>query len=105
MVQFKEIRTAMVHQGVLDDGALRAEARQHGAITMSFQYNDKGDTMFKSATHTWRLAELYFDEEEYVIGDTAKLTMSDLDGLRYPFDKKLQYPLRVILILTREELL
>lgn len=62
---------------------------------MSFQYNDKGDTMFKSATHTWRLAELYFDEEEYVIGDTAKLTMSDLDGLRYPFDKKLQYPLRV----------
>jgi len=82
-------------QGVLDDGALRAEARQQGAITMSFQYNDKGDTMFKSATHTWRLAELYFDEEEYVIGDTAKLTMSDLDGLRYPFDKKLQYPLRV----------
>jgi len=81
--------------GVLDDGALRAEARQQGAITMSFQYNDKGDTMFKSATHTWRLAELYFDEEEYVIGDTAKLTMSDLDGLRYPFDKKLQYPLRV----------
>ena len=82
-------------QGVLDDGALRAEARQQGAITMSFQYNDKGDTMFKSATHTWRLAELYFDEEEYVVGDTAKLTMSDLDGLRYPFDKKLQYPLRV----------
>ena len=81
--------------GVLDDGALRAEARQDGAITMSFQYNDKGDTMFKSATHTWRLAELYFDEEEYVIGDTAKLTMSDLDGLRYPFDKKLKYPLRV----------
>jgi len=82
-------------QGVLDDGALRAEARQQGAITMSFQYNDKGDTMFKTATHTWRLAELYFDEEEYVIGDTAKLTMSDLDGLRYPFDKKLKYPLRV----------
>ncbi len=81
--------------GVLDDGALRAEARQDGAITMSFQYNDKGDTMFKSATHTWRLAELYFDEEEYVVGDTAKLTMSDLDGLRYPFDKKLKYPLRV----------
>ena len=89
------ITTKMGSQGVLDDGALRAEARQHGAITMSFQYNDKGDTMFKSATHTWRLAELYFDEEEYVIGDTAKLTMSDLDGLRYPFDKKLKYPLRV----------
>ena len=81
--------------GVLDDGALRAEARQDGAITMSFQYNDEGDTMFKTATHTWREAELNWDAEEYVIGDTAKLTMSDLDALRYPFDKKLQYPLRV----------
>ena len=89
------ITTAMGSQGVLDDGALRAEARQNGAITMTFQYNDKGDTMSKSATHTWRMAELYFDEEEYVIGDTAKLTMSDLDALRYPFDKKLKYPLRV----------
>ena len=91
----KTITTNMGSQGVLDDGALRAEARQHGAITMTFQYNDKGDTMSKSATHTWRMAELYFDEEEYVIGDTAKLTMSDLDALRYPFDKKLKYPLRV----------
>ena len=81
--------------GVLDDGALRAEARQDGAITMSFQYNDKGDTMFKTATHTWRLAELTFDEEEYVIGETAKLTMIDLDALRWPFDKKLKYPLHV----------
>ena len=81
--------------GVLDDGALRAEARQDGAITMSFQYNDKGDTMFKTATHTWRLAELTFDEEEYVIGEKAKLTMIDLDALRWPFDKKLKYPLHV----------
>ena len=81
--------------GVLDDGALRAEARQDGAITMSFQYNDKGDTMFKTATHSWRLAELTFDEEEYVIGETAKLTMIDLDALRWPFDKKLKYPLHV----------
>ena len=89
------ITTTMGSQGVLDDGALRAEARQNGAITMTFQYNDKGDTMSKSATHTWRMAELYFDEEEYVIGDTAKFTMSDLDALRYPFDKKLKYPLRV----------
>ena len=52
-------------QGTLDDGVLRAEAKQDGAITMSFQYNDKGDTMFKSATHTWRIAELFFDAEEY----------------------------------------
>jgi len=90
-----ETKRSSGSQGVLDDGALRAEAKQHGAITMSFQYNDKGDTMFKSATHTWRMAELNFDQEEYVIGDTAKLTMSDLDALRYPFDKKLKYPLRV----------
>ena len=89
------IKTTEDSMGVLDDGALRAEARQQGAITMTFQYNDKGDTMSKSATHTWRLAELNFDQEEYVIGDTAKLTMSDLDALRYPFDKKLKYPLRV----------
>jgi hypothetical protein len=90
-----ETKRSSGSQGVLDDGALRAEARQNGAITMTFQYNDKGDTMSKSATHTWRMAELYFDEEEYVIGDTAKLTMSDLDALRYPFDKKLKYPIRV----------
>jgi len=90
-----ETKRSSGSQGVLDDGALRAEARQQGAITMTFQYNDKGDTMSKSATHTWRLAELNFDQEQYVIGDTAKLTMSDLDALRYPFDKKLKYPLRV----------
>ena len=80
--------------GVLDDGALRAEARQDGAITMSFQY-DEDNIMHKSATHTWRLAELSFDEDEYVIGDTAKLTMSDLDALRWPFDNKLKYPIHV----------
>ena len=80
--------------GVLDDGALRSEARQDGAITMSFQY-DEDNIMHKSATHTWRLAELSFDEDEYVIGDTAKLTMSDLDALRWPFDNKLKYPIHV----------
>lgn len=82
-------------QGTLDDGVLRAEAKQDGAITMSFQYNDKGDTMFKSATHTWRIAELFFDAEEYEMGDKGKLTMSDLDSLKYPFDKRTAFPIHI----------
>ena len=82
--------------GVLDDGALRAEARQQWC-----NYNEHFNIMIKviqcpKVQHTLGVLQtLYFDEEEYVNGDTAKLTMSDLDGLRYPFDKKLQYPLRV----------
>ena len=47
--------------------------------------------MSKSATHTWRIAELFFDAEEYEMGDKAKLTMSDLDNLKYPFDKRTPY--------------
>ena len=82
-------------QGTLDDGVLRAEAKQDGAITMSFQYNDKGDTMFKSATHTWRIAELFFDAEEYEMEDKGKLTMNDLDALKYPFDKRTGFPIHI----------
>ena len=81
--------------GTLDDGVLRAEAGQDGGVTMSFQYNDKGDTMFKSATHTWRIADLSFDADEYEMGDTAKITIKDLDGLRYPFDKKTGYTIHL----------
>ena len=34
--------------GTLDDGVLRAEAGQDGAVTMSFQYgDDKSDTCLK----------------------------------------------------------
>ena len=79
----------------LDDGSLRSEAKQDGAITMSFQYNDKGDTMFKTATHTWRIAELNFDKEEYAMDDKGKLTLKDLDGLRYPFDKRTPYQIHI----------
>jgi hypothetical protein len=83
-------------QGTLDDGVLRAEAKQDGAITMSFQYtDDKSDTMFKTATHTWRIAELFFDAEEYEMSDKGKLTMSDLDSLKYPFDKRTAFPIHI----------
>jgi len=81
-------------KSTLDDGALRAEAKQDGAITMSFQY-DEHNTMFKTATHTWRISELNFDAEEYEMGDTAKVTIKDLDNLRYPFDKRTGYTIHI----------
>ena len=77
-------------QGTLDDGVLRAEAGQDGGVTMTFEYAEN-QIMSKSATHTWRIAELNFDADEYEMGDTAKITISDLDNLRYPFDKRTPY--------------
>jgi hypothetical protein len=82
--------------GTLDDGVLRAEAGQDGAITMSFQYSDdKSDTMFKTATHTWRISELNFDSEEYTMQSKGKLMLKDLDNLRYPFDKRTPYQIHI----------
>ena len=82
--------------GTLDDGVLRAEAGQDGAVTMSFQYSDdKSDTMFKTATHTWRIADLSFNAEEYEMADEATVTIKDLDGLRYPFDKRTGYQMHI----------
>ena len=77
-------------QGTLDDGVLRAEAGQDGGVTMTFEYAEN-QIMSKSATHTWRIADLSFDADEYEMGDTAKITISDLDNLRYPFDKRTPY--------------
>ena len=82
--------------GTLDDGVLRAQAGQDGAVTMSFQYgDDKSDTMFKTATHTWRIADLSFNAEEYEMADEATVTIKDLDGLRYPFDKRTGYQMHI----------
>ena len=82
--------------GTLDDGVLRAQAGQDGAVTMSFQYSDdKSDTMFKTATHTWRIADLSFNAEEYEMADEATVTIKDLDGLRYPFDKRTGYQMHI----------
>ena len=51
--------------------------------------------MSKTATHTWRIADFNFDKEEYTMDDTATVTIRDLDGLRYPFDKRTGYQMHI----------
>jgi hypothetical protein len=51
--------------------------------------------MSKTATHTWRIADLVFDEEEYTMEDSGTVTIHDLDGLRYPFDKRTGYQIHI----------
>ena len=80
--------------GTLDDGVLGVEAGQDGAVTMSFEYAEN-KIMTKSATHTWRIADLVFDKEEYTIEDSGTVTIKDLDGLRYPFDKRTGYQMHI----------
>jgi len=80
--------------GTLDDGVLGVEAGQDGAVTMSFEYAEN-KWMHKSATHTWRIADFNFDKEEYTMDDTATVTIKDLDGLRYPFDKRTGYQMHI----------
>jgi hypothetical protein len=81
-------------QGTLDDGVLRAEAKQEGGMTLSFEYAD-GKMMTKSVTHTWRISELFFDKQEYTMESKGKLMLKDLDNLRYPFDKRTPYQIHV----------
>jgi len=81
-------------QGTLDDGVLGVKTGQDGAVTMSFEYAEN-KWMHKSATHTWRIADFNFDKEEYTMDDTATVTIRDLDGLRYPFDKRTAYTMHI----------
>jgi hypothetical protein len=81
-------------QGTLDDGVLGVKTGQDGAITMSFEYAEN-KWMHKTATHTWRIADFDFDKEEYAMDDTATVTIRDLDGLRYPFDKRTGYQMHI----------
>jgi len=81
-------------QGTLDDGVLGVEAGQDGAVTMSFEYAEN-KIMTKTATHTWRIADLVFDKDEYTMEDSGKVTIKDLDGLRYPFDKRTGYTIHI----------
>ena len=81
-------------QGTLDDGVLGVKTGQDGAVTMSFEYAEN-KWMHKSATHTWRIADFNFDKEEYTMDDTATVTIRDLDGLRYPFDKRTAYTMNI----------
>ena len=46
--------------GTLDDGVAGVASGQDGAITMSFEYAEN-KIMSKTATHTWRIADLVFD--------------------------------------------
>lgn len=81
-------------QGTLDDGVAGVESGQDGAITMTFEYAEN-KIMTKTATHTWRIADFNFDKEEYTMDDTATVTIRDLDGLRYPFDKRTGYQMHI----------
>ena len=81
-------------QGTLDDGVLGVKTGQDGGVTMSFEYGEN-KWMHKSATHTWRIADLSFDAEEYEMTDEATVTIKDLDGLRYPFDKRTGYQMHI----------
>ena len=81
-------------QGTLDDGVLGVKTGQDGAVTMSFEYAEN-KWMHKSATHTWRIADLSFNAEEYEMTDEATVTIKDLDGLRYPFDKRTGYQMHI----------
>ena len=81
-------------QGTLDDGVLGVQAGQDGAVTMNFEYAEN-KWMHKSATHTWRIADLSFNAEEYEMADEATVTIKDLDGLRYPFDKRTGYQMHI----------
>ena len=80
--------------GTLDDGVAGVGSGQDGAITMSFEYAEN-KIMTKTATHTWRIADLVFDKEEYTMEDSGTVTIHDLDGLRYPFDKRTGYQIHI----------
>ncbi len=81
-------------QGTLDDGVLGVASGQDGGVTMGFEYAEN-KWMHKSATYTWRIADFNFDKEEYTMDDTAPVTIRDLDGLRYPFDKRTGYTMHI----------
>ena len=80
--------------GTLDDGVAGVTSGQDGGITMNFEYGEN-KWMHKSATHTWRVADFNFDKDEYTMDDTAIVTIKDLDGLRYPFDKRTGYQMHI----------
>ena len=80
--------------GTLDDGSGRVEAKQEGGVTISFRYGED-DIISKTAKYSWREATVSFDQEEYLPGETAVLTIKDLDNVRFPFDSKFGIPVRI----------
>ena len=82
------------NNSVLDDGAGRVEAKQNGAVTVNFEYSEK-KFVSKTALHSWREATLEFDKTEYDVSDEIHLTLTDLDNMRWPFDKKQPYEIHI----------
>ena len=79
---------------ILDDGSGRVEAKQDGAVTITWEYY-KNKHISKTATYSWREATFEFDKETYSVNDEVRLTLNDLDNLRFPFDDDMVYEVRV----------
>lgn len=79
---------------ILDDGSGRVEARQDGAVTITWQYYEDKH-ISKTATYGWRDAVLEFDKEVYSVNDKVNLVLNDLDNLRFPFDDDMVYEVKV----------
>ena len=80
---------------VLDDGSGRVEAKQDGGVTVNFEWRED-ELVSKTALYSWREATLEFDKTEYDVSDEIQLTLTDLDNMRWPFDRyKISYPVHV----------
>lgn len=82
------------NNSIIDDGSGRVEAKQEGAVNVSFEYS-KDKFISKSALYSWREATLEFDKTEYDVTDEVNLTLTDLDNLRWPFDDTIPYEIYV----------
>ena len=78
----------------IDDGNGKVETKQEGAVTLNWRYHEDY-VMSKTATYSMNEAKMKFDNEEYVVGDEGILTLTDVDLLRWPFDTKIGYPIRI----------
>ena len=79
---------------VVDDGSGKVEAKQEGGVTVNFEWTEN-EIVSKTALYSWREATLEFDKTEYDVSDEILLTLTDLDNMRWPFDKKIAYPVHV----------
>ena len=79
---------------VIDDGSGKVEAKQEGGVTVNFEWTEN-EIVSKTALYSWREATLEFDKTEYDVSDEILLTLTDLDNMRWPFDKKIAFPVHV----------
>ena len=54
---------------------------QDGAVTVVFEYQDdpQTKTIAATASHTWRLGEVYFDKDAYYVGEPVTFYLRDAD--------------------------